>query len=441
LAEPFKLLLNARGVHDLARHLHRAWPGFDAARFEALALDGLDALELKARAMHVADALEATLPADFALAADAVEASLGPPGDGDGPGARPDADAGLCGWPLWPVGEFVARRGIDAPQRALRTLHAVTQRFTAEWAIRPFIVAHPALAFATLQRWTADPSAQVRRLVSEGSRPRLPWGMRLRALVADPSPTLPLLRALQDDPSEVVRRSVANHLNDIAKDHPDLIVRWLDEHLPGAPAERRALLKHASRTLIKQGHPAVMSAWGFGRRFAGDVQFALAPKRVAVGEALTLAVRLDSSSARAQPLQIDYAVHHVKASGSTSPKVFKGWSLVLGANEQRALSKRHSMRAVTTRTYHPGRHEVELLVNGEVRARSGFELSSRSGPAGLLGSPRGTAGPAGLEALPSRSADAGRTLRPRGQGPDGGPAAKAISAPGGAPSRPRRSRR
>ncbi len=113
-------------------------------------------------------------------------------------------------------------------------LHAITQRFTAEWAIRPFIVAHPALCFATLERWVDDPSVHVRRLVSEGSRPRLPWGLQLKSLIADPTPTLPLLEALQDDASEYVRRSVANHLNDIAKDHPQLIAQWLERHLPGA---------------------------------------------------------------------------------------------------------------------------------------------------------------------------------------------------------------
>ncbi|HMO49182.1 MAG TPA: hypothetical protein PKB14_24560 [Rubrivivax sp.] len=112
---------------------------------------------------------------------------------------------------VWPLGEFVVRRGDAMPQRALRTLHALTQRHTAEWAVRPFIERHPELSFATLAAWAADPSPHVRRLVSEGSRPRLPWGLQLKALILDPSPALPLLRALQDDPSAYVRRSVANH--------------------------------------------------------------------------------------------------------------------------------------------------------------------------------------------------------------------------------------
>ena len=141
--------------------------------------------------------------------------------------------AGACGRPA------SSSRGAawPNPNAALAALHAITQRFTAEWALRPFVQQHPELTFATLQRWARDDSAHVRRLVSEGTRPRLPWGMQLKSLIADPSPTLPLLRVLQDDASDYVRRSVANHLNDIAKDHPDLVVGWLREHL--AASERR----------------------------------------------------------------------------------------------------------------------------------------------------------------------------------------------------------
>ena len=370
MAEAFKNLIGAHTVHEAAQHLQRAWPGFDAARFEALALDGLEALEFKARAMHLCAALEATLPDDFERAAAIVEAALAPPGEGDDLSTLRSGAQGLAGWVVWPLGEFVVRRGADTPQRALQTLHALTQRHTAEWAIRPFIERHPELAFATLARWCKDPSAHVRRLVSEGSRPRLPWGAQLKTLIADPSPTLPLLRALQDDPSEYVRRSVANHLNDIAKDHPQVVVQWLQEFLPGAPPERQRLLKHASRTLIKQGHAPVLQAWGLGRPLRGTARLQLTPKRLHVGEVLTLALTLQSSAARAQPLQIDYAVHHVKASGATSAKVFKGWSLILAPQQTLHLNKAHSMRAVTTRRYHPGRHEVDLRINGQVLAKS-----------------------------------------------------------------------
>ena len=373
--EPFKNLLNAALVREAGIQLQAAWPAFDHSGFVRRAAQGLEQLELKARAMQMADALEATLPAQFDEACTVIEAALAPPVAADGVAAERKKGQGLAGWIVWPLGEFVARRGLAEPERALAALHALTQRLTAEFAIRPLIVAHPALLFATLQRWTRDPSAHVRRLASEGSRPRLPWGLRLQALVADPSPTLPLLAALQDDPSEYVRRSVANHLNDIAKDHPGIVVAWVREHLPGASPERRALLKHASRTLIKHGHAEMLALWGAGAAFDGSARLTLSAKRVVVGESLSLTLALRSRSTEPQRLLIDYAVHHVKANGNTSAKIFKGWSLTLAPGEVRRLSKSHSLRAVTTRRYHAGRHAVDVHINGQAVAQAGFSLA------------------------------------------------------------------
>ncbi|HEX6810750.1 MAG TPA: DNA alkylation repair protein [Planctomycetota bacterium] len=375
MAEPFKNLLNAELVRAAGRHLHRVWPAFDRTRFERLAIDGLQALELKARVEHVALALEAVLPASFAAAARVLERSLAP--------ARLDADLsalvpgpdGLAGWAVWPMTEFVARRGLDEPRRALQALHAMTQRNTAEYAIRPFLLRHPELAFATLRSWVTDPSPHVRRLVSEGSRPRLPWGMQLKPLIADPSPTLPLLDALQHDPSDYVRRSVANHWNDISKDHPQLVAEWLERHLAAASPELRALMKRASRTLVKCCDRRVLRAWGLGRAFQGTAMLAMSPKRVRAGGAVTLAATLRSTAAQTQRLVVDYAVQHVKRAGNgKAAKVWKGWSLELPPRQQRVLEKRHSMRPVTTRRDRPGRHRVELRVNGRVVASSHFDL-------------------------------------------------------------------
>jgi 3-methyladenine DNA glycosylase AlkC len=324
--------------------------------------------------MQLADALEATLPAEFGRACAVLEAALAPAWPDHRLGSDDPCRDGLEGWALWPAGEYVARRGLHDTGRALQALHAFTQRFSAEFAIRPFIAAHPDQVFPALQRWTADPSAHVRRLVSEGSRPRLPWGLRLNALVADPSPTLPLLQALQDDTSEYVRRSVANHLNDIAKDHPALVVDWVRRELPGASPQRRALLRHASRTLVKQGDPAMLKAWGLGRALQGEVSLALSPQRIRLGESLTLDLVLVSTARRAQTLVIDYAVHHVKADGSRRPKVFKGWTLELAPGERRTLRRRHPVRPVTTRRYHAGRHALDLRVNGQVLAVAEFDL-------------------------------------------------------------------
>ncbi len=374
MAEPFKNLLNADLIETAAAHLKRAWRGFPQDHFIEQAGGGLDGLEMKARAMQIADALVATLPEDFDRAAGIVEAALAPPFESEDLGAMRSGAAGLAGWIVWPLGEWVVRRGLAQPGRALPTLRELTMRHSAEWAVRPFIVEHPRAVFARFERWTRDDNVHVRRWVSEGSRPRLPWGLQLKALVADPSPTLPLLRALQDDRSAYVRRSVANHLNDIAKDHPGRVVQWLHEHLPDAPAERRKLLEQASRSLIKAGDAAVLQAWGLGRRLQGTAALALSPRRLRIGETLRLVISLQGAGRRTQPLLVDYAVHHVKAGGHTTAKVFKGWKVELAPGESRQLAKKHSMREVTTRAYHPGPHRIELLVNGQPVAEAAFEL-------------------------------------------------------------------
>jgi len=377
--EPFKNFIDAALVRRTGQVLAHASSEFDRAVFERRAIRGLDALELKARVMQLADALEATLPADFDAACGLIEACLGTVRDPDSPDEDEDVpcadDPGLTGWIVWSLGEFVARRGLAEPERALRALHALTQRSTAEFAIRPLIVRHPELTLTTMQAWTRDPSAHVRRLASEGSRPRLPWGLRLQALVADPTPTLPILEALQDDPSAYVRRSVANHLNDIAKDHPHRVVDWVQRHLPTASAERRTLLSHASRGLIKQGHAGMLTLWGAGKVFAGDCELKVTPKRVTIGDRVQLTLALRSTSRNLQPLLIDYAVHHVKADGRASPKVFKGWKLTLAPGEARTLTKSHSFAPVTTRRYHAGEHPIEVSINGRVVARTSVRLS------------------------------------------------------------------
>jgi len=385
MAEPFKNLISPATVQHMAQHLGRTMPGFDAVRFQALALHQQAELELKARILRIADALADTLPPDFNAACDAVEAALAPPLPLDAHGEPVTTEAalhpqGLAGWSIWAVGEWVARAGVplDAAlwPRALACLHALTQRSTAEFAIRPFLQAHPERVWPTLMAWASDPSAHVRRLASEGSRPRLPWGLRLQAQVADPSPGLPLLQALQDDPSRYVRRSVANHLNDIARDHPAVVSGWLECHLPDAPEPRRQLLRHASRGLIKAGHGPTLAVWGLGVPLQGQARFSLDAAQAAIGGGIGLQVELLSTSDQAQALEIDYAVHHARAQGGVSAKVFKGWKLTLAPGETRELVKRHSLRPVTTRTLYPGTHQVELLVNGKALGRQSFELQT-----------------------------------------------------------------
>jgi 3-methyladenine DNA glycosylase AlkC len=368
MAEPFKTFINADVVTRAAGHLARHDPGFDGHAFCAAVVPQLAALELKARAMCIADALEQYLAADFHDAAAHLERALRPL-------EAPPGTGGLDGWFLWGAGEFVARRGMAQPVRALSCLREMTQRFTAEFAIRPLIAQHPTLVFDTLRQWVHDDSEHVRRLVSEGTRPRLPWGLQLRDLIADPSPSLPLLAALQDDASEYVRRSVANHLNDIAKDHPLVVAAWLERHLPDATPHRRALLRHASRTLVKQGYPPVLAVWGRAEPLHGTATLELAPAHITLGDDVGLTITLRSQAKGPQALTVDYVVHHVKANGQTSAKVFKGWETRLEAGQSLTLRKRHAVRPITTRRYYAGAHRVVVQVNGQPVAEGVFHLT------------------------------------------------------------------
>jgi hypothetical protein len=186
------------------------------------------------------------------------------------------------------------------------------------------------------------------------------------------------LRTLQDDASAYVRRSVANHLNDIAKDHPEVVVQWLHEHLSGASNERTALLRHASRGLVKQGHAPTLLAWGLTPGLRGQATLSLSHAAIAVGGTLELQVRLSSTGSAMQALVIDYVVHHARAGGKSTAKVFKGWKLSLAPGEVLNLSKRHPLRPVSTRRLYPGPHRIDLLANGEKQATVGFDLLSEA---------------------------------------------------------------
>ena len=363
MPEPLKNLLHETLVGDMADRIAANAPAFDRSRFVALATNGLGALELMERSALIRDALYATLPDDFTKAAAILKASL--PASGN---------PGLRGWMLLPVNQFIAARGADHFDLGLDLLKALTPHFTAEFGIRQFIHRDQQRALAIISAWVGDPDQHVRRLASEGTRPRLPWAMRLPQLVKDPAPILPILTALIDDPEDYVRRSVANSLNDIAKDHPDLIATFIAGHIETASLERRRLLKHASRTLLKKGHAQALANFGFGAATALTCKLRLLNGEVAFGEGLDFEIRVNNAGETAQSLMIDYAIHHVKADGSLSPKVFKCKTIMLAPGQSHTIERRHAMRPITTRRYYPGEHRIAILVNGAESASQSFLL-------------------------------------------------------------------
>ena len=355
----------------MARHLKRAWKAFDEKRFTDAALNDFKSLELKARAQQIAGALKVTLPSDIPRALQVIVLTLRPLDKAGEP--MDDPTKGLAGWAIWPMGEYVAQNGLDHPEESLAVLRALTIRSTSEFALRPFLVKHPKKTLATLKTWAKDANHHVRRLVSEGSRPRLPWGLRLKDFVQDPAPLLPLLESLRDDASDYVRRSVANSLNDIAKDHPDLVAGIAKAWLKDAPKDRARLIRHACRTLIKAGHGKTLAALGYSAPKI-KLKFRLDTARVEYGGHAVFSAEIENLANKRQNLVIDYIIHHQKKSGARTPKVFKWKALTLAPKEKRTLERRHALKPITTRVYYPGRHRVEITVNGQVMAGAEFDL-------------------------------------------------------------------
>lgn len=372
VAGDLKSFFDASIVRRIAEAVSGAWPAFDRAAFERAAKRGLGDLELTARGRHIANALRARLPDDFAETARILERSLGPelPEEGiDGSGLSP--------FLYLPHVFLVAEHGLDHLEESLSLQHALTRRFSAEFSIRAFIEKHPRETLAKLREWTRDPSAHVRRLVSEGTRPRLPWAPRLRAFQKDPSPVLALLDLLKDDSAEYVRRSVANNLNDIGKDHPDILVDVSRAWLRDASPARERLVRHALRWLVKGGHPGALEVLGFGKAPVVAVgKVTLRPRRVPVGGRLEFEVVLRSSSASGQRLAIDYAVEFPGAR-AVRRKVFKLTTLELDADETETLRASVGFAPLTTRRVVPGRHRLDLLVNGVAFPLGGFTVVAR----------------------------------------------------------------
>lgn len=370
--EPFKSVFSPDLVRLTGRHVARHWRGFDEAAFQAAVLPGLEALELKARAGLIADALMAGLPGEAGARNRILTDVLHP--DPLDHANQPSDDEGLCGWAVLPLTMVVGQHGLSDFEGSMATLAEMTKRFSSEFGIRHLLLADQARALAIMEGWTRDPNRHVRRLVSEGARPRLPWAMRLPGLIADPAPVLPLLTCLRDDPEEYVRRSVANHLNDIAKDHPELVVRVAGDWMAGAGPARRALVRHACRSLIKAGDAGALAVFGRTPPRLVPVSLRLSAERVAMGEVLEMSAELVSRAEAAQALTVDYVLHFLKANGRHAPKVFKGAELVLAAGERRALCLRHPFREVTTRRHYPGVQRVGLRINGQDSATAEFRL-------------------------------------------------------------------
>lgn len=369
MAAPLKHFFDERLVRRIAASFRAAQPEFPAERFVAEALAGLSDLELLDRGRQIALALGRALPPDFERATSVLLRSL------EGP---PPRDGGsMASFFYLPHVLFVAERGLEHFEASMRAQHALTQRFTAEFSIRHFLLRDPDRTLARLREWARDESAHVRRLVSEGTRPRLPWAIRLPAFIADPSPVLSLLELLKDDPEEYVQRSVANSLNDVAKDHPERAVEVCRRWSEGAGPGRAYIVRHAMRWLAKRGHRGALALLGAGEGAHVRLEAcAVTPKRARLGGEVAFSADLVSESKAPQRLHVDYVVHYPGANGKARPKVFKLRKLELSPGDRKTLEGRIALVDLTTRKHHPGEHRIDLRVNGVDFFVGAFDLLS-----------------------------------------------------------------
>ena len=361
-------VFNEEAVGQLALSLANIWHKFDANGFSQTINSQLRLLSFSQRAALIRDSLWKYLPKDYPRALEIILNAL--------PSKIPGCEfTGFDRFMVMPQNDFVAKYGLDYYDLSMPALYEMTQRFTAEGAIRAFILKFPEKTLAVLSEWAEDENCHVRRLVSEGTRPRLPWAIQLKPFIEDPRPVLKLLEKLKADPELIVRRSVANNLNDIAKDNPDQVVKTLRRWSKINDEGTHWLIRHAARTLIKQGNKEALAVLGYD----SDVGIALSKIQldapaVKMGGEINFAFEIKSTSRKTQRLVIDYIIHHRKANGRLMPKVFKLTKKDLAAGESLQISKKHSFRPISTRKYYRGTHYLEIQVNGALFGKVDFEL-------------------------------------------------------------------
>jgi 3-methyladenine DNA glycosylase AlkC len=366
MPEPLKNMYNEAFFSTLTSASEEVIPGFQTASFLHTVYDKeWENRELKERMRHVTLAFREQLPELYPDCLRIILELI--------PllkNKREEVD--ILGFIFLP--DFLEVFGKDHPEISVDAMEEITQFITCEFAIRPFILEHPDRLMKQMLAWTSHESEHVRRLASEGCRPRLPWAMGLPFLKKDPSPVLPIIEALKSDDSEYVRRSVANNLNNISKDHPELIINIASNWI-GSSEETDKIVKHACRTLLKQGNQEVMRLFGFGSVEELSVyDLELRSDKVNDGEYLEFSFNLKNLSSEKQNVRLEYAIWFLKANGSHSKKVFKISEKEYEGNSDNRISRKQSFRPITTRTYYPGTHRVSVIVNGKEFAEREFTL-------------------------------------------------------------------
>lgn len=376
MAEAFKNLFNESFLDRFTKDLTRVLVDFDAHEFVAQVADEeWENREYKQRVAHMASVLKRFLPADYKEAIAKIIELLEHVERTMPDFARIDDTRFGLTLEYGPVlDNYVEQYGLDDYETSVRAIERITQFTSCEFVTHAFIVRYPEAMMAQMLAWSEHPHWGVRRLASEGCRPRLPWAMALPALKRNPAPIIPILENLKNDPARSVRLSVANNLNDIAKDHPEAVVA-LAKKWVGSSKEVDWVVKHGCRTLLKQGNADVMGLFGLGPAENIRVEnFQITTPVVRVGNSLVFRFDLSNNAAESMKLRLEYGIYYQKANGTLSRKVHKISEKEYAANTSKQVTRKHSFKVVTTRKFHPGRHQVAVIVNGHEFEKHDFEL-------------------------------------------------------------------
>lgn len=363
--EPFKNIYNHSSIIKLAEDIRRYYRPFDEAKFIKSCTANLQQLEMKERVLHITNALRKHLPVRYPKAVEIMVQSLAPEEFHEEQEWAGQDVEGVTGFMVWPLLTFIEHYGLDDLPTSLAGMYEMTKRFSAEFAIRPFIERYDQKMFAVLTTWTSDKSKHVRRLCSEGTRPNLPWGKRVSTINKNLKRNITLLERLKTDPEEYVQRSVANHLNDLSRIDKNLLLatlaRWQS---PNLKVPQR-IIRHASRTLLKQGDPTALRLHGYNSSAKVTItEFSISKSYVREGEDVGMEVTVLSRSPNAEKILIEYIVYYLKANGEYSRKSFRLKDCLLPPRGTIRLSKAISFKRVTTRKHYPGLHRVAVQING-----------------------------------------------------------------------------
>lgn len=348
------ILIPAEQVKKLAEEITVVYPNFDSTKFINEVLDNdWQNRELKQKMRHITVCLHANLPVNYSEAIKILE----------------EITANFNGFIALSFSDFVECYGLDYRDISMNALSIFTSSCSSEFAVRVFLDSAPQKAMPYFYKWAESENHHIRRLASEGCRPLLPWGKVLRKFREDPSPIIPILEKLKNDPSEYVRKSVSNNINDISKDHPELVLnlvgKWKNES-----KETDRIIKHGCRTLLKNGNVLALKLFGFTDPETLQIQNLLTDlKQIKIGESIRFSFTLNNISNLKQTVRLEYRVHYVKSNGKTSAKIFQIRENDFEPGEH-LISKNQSFADFTTRKHYPGIHKIEIVVNGQTKAET-----------------------------------------------------------------------